>query len=48
MISFAKIIGDLIGGFAVHIAGGVFACIVASEAYHTLAAAATPIAATLK
>lgn len=43
MISFAKIVGDLIGGYVVHIAGAIGAVIVASEAYHTLAAAADPI-----
>lgn len=47
MISIFKIIGDLFGGYVVHIAGGVFAVIVASEAYHTLASAAAPITAAL-
>lgn len=42
-MTFAKIVGDLIGGYVVHIAGAIGAVIVASEAYATLVAAANPI-----
>lgn len=43
MIGFAKIIGDLFGAYVVHIAGGIGAVVIASEAYHTLTAAAQPV-----
>ena len=47
MISFAKIIGDLFGGYVIHIAGIGAAFIVGSEVWNTLSAAAQPIAAAL-
>lgn len=48
MISFAKIVGDLFGGYVVHIAGAIGAVVIASEAYHTFASAAAPISAALQ
>jgi hypothetical protein len=47
MIGFAKIIGDLIGGYVVHIAGIGAALLVGSEVWNTLSAAAQPITAAL-
>lgn len=47
MFTFAKIIADAVGGHVIQITGAVFACIVASEAYRTLAAAAAPITTAL-
>lgn len=47
MISFAKIIGDLIGGYVVHIAGAVGACLIASEAWQSFNAAAQPVISAL-
>lgn len=47
MISFAKIIGDLFGGYVVHIAGGIGAVLLASEAWKVLSDAAAPITAAL-
>ncbi len=46
-MSFAKIIGDLFGGYVVHIAGGIFAIVVASEAVKPLAQAASRITGAL-
>lgn len=43
MIGFAKIVGDLFGAYVVHIAGGIGAVVIASEAYRTLTAAAQPV-----
>lgn len=48
MISFAKIVGDLFGGYVVHIAGIVAAFVVGSEVWDVLMAAATPITTALK
>ncbi len=42
-MTFAKIIGDLIGGYVVHIAGAIGAMIVASEVWGVISAAADPI-----
>jgi len=46
-MSFAKIIGDLIGGFAIHIAGAAAAALIAFEVYDALEAAAKPVIAAL-
>lgn len=47
MISFAKIVGDLFGGYVVHITGGVAAVVLASEAYRTFAAPLAQISTVL-
>jgi len=47
MIGFAKIVGDLFGAHVVHIAGGIGAVVIASEAYRTLTTAAQPVIAAL-
>lgn len=44
MIGFAKIIGDLIGGYIVHIAGGIGAILLASEAAGVFTSAMAPVA----
>jgi ammonia channel protein AmtB len=46
-MGFAKIIGDLFGGYVVHIAGGIAAIVVASEAVKPLAEAASRISGAL-
>jgi uncharacterized membrane protein required for colicin V production len=48
MIGFAKIIGDLFGGYVVHISGGVLAIVLASEGYQAIAAFAQPTIEALK
>ena len=43
MLGFARIIGELVGTYAVQLAGATFAVIAASSAYQSLTAAAAPI-----
>jgi len=43
MLSMAKVIGDLMQGYAIHIGGGVFAIVVGSEVYDFLTKAVAPV-----
>lgn len=46
-MGFGKIIGDLLGGYVVHVAGAIAAIVVASEAVKPLAQAASRISGAL-
>lgn len=47
MLSMAKIVGDLMQGYAIHITGGIFAIIVGSEVYDHLVRFADPVTTAL-
>lgn len=47
-MSMFKIMGDLFGGYVVHISGGVLAVILASDAWATLNAGLAPVVEVLK
>jgi len=43
MLSMAKVVGDLMQGYAIHIGGGVFAIIVGSEVYDFVTTTMAPV-----
>lgn len=43
MLSMAKVVGDLMQGYAIHIGGGVLAIVVGSEVYDFVTKAFEPV-----